>query len=197
MNSNDSTPDSDAADNPEDFCQSAAQAGGAGASDSAADSASYDSPPAADNDIPVSAAAKECETTREAFDDLVRSAKDAFRSGSDDARDAARKAIPKAREGFNTALHDLAYGLAYGLSFGSTLAQELAPEAMRNGFSEGSSAGREKAESFVEKQRQASAGQSNRANSTHAPVDDPQDPAAPSHGDLRDDDDASGEPAFV
>lgn len=177
MNSNDPSPDSDATESGQDFRDTGDQP--------------------TDEEVPVSGAAKECDTTREAFDDLVRAAKDAFQSGSDDARDAARSAIPKAREGFYKGVHELAYGLAYGLTFGSTLAREFTPEVMRSGFAEGSSAGRDAAEGFVRKQRQSNAERRHRARSTGAPVKDPEAPCSPDHGAMRDDDDGAGEPVFV
>jgi len=189
MNTNDPTTESDPVEPSEDFRHSGDQRS------HASGSAPGGSPQSADEEVPVSDAAKERETSKEAFDDLVSAAKDAFRSGSDDARDAARNAIPKAREGFNKGLHDLAYGLAYGLSFGSTLARELTPEVMRHGFTEGSDAGRDAAENFMEKQRQANAGRKQRAST--APHDDPEEFSTPSHGEVHDDDDTSGAPVYV
>jgi len=190
MNTTDPTPQSDPAGDPEDIHHSSDQ------TTSGPSAAAGSSAHAADEDIPVNEAAKECENSREAFDDLVRAAKDAFRSGSDDARDAALNAIPRARESFNKGLHDLAYGLAYGLTFGSTLAREFTPEVMKNGFTEGSSAGREAAEGFVEKQRQAKAERQHCSRETSAPSEDPEEPSSPSHGTMRDDD-APGEPVYV
>ena len=142
-----------------------------------------------DTAMPDSAESAESkESSREAFDDLVRSAKDAFKTGSRDAKSAAERAIPKMREGLGKGLHDLAYGLAYGLAFGATLAKEITPENLRDGFSSGSSAGTEGAESFMEKRRQTSA----RRQASVAPADDP----VASHGEMRDDDNP-GEPVFV
>lgn len=136
----------------------------------------------------------ERDATRDAFEDLVRSAKDAFTAGARDARDAARTAIPKAREGFGKGLHDLAYGLAYGLSFGATLAREITPENLKKGFTEGGGAGREAAEHFVDRRRQAAAAR----DASVAPSDDPADTEGPQHGGFGDDEgEQSGGPVFV
>lgn len=96
-------------------------------------------------------------SSREAFEDLGQSIRDAFKSGSRDARKTVEEALPKVKSEFSRGVHDLAYAVAYATSFGAALVDEITPDNVKEGFREGSQAGKRAAEDVVRNQKERAA----------------------------------------
>ncbi len=95
----------------------------------------------------------------ESFDDISKAVKDAFKTGSEDARKAFEKAVPQAKDDITRGVHDIAYAIAYATAFGGELLKEITPENINRGFSEGSEAGRRAAGEVVKQRREREANQ--------------------------------------
>ncbi len=89
----------------------------------------------------------------ESFDDISKAVKDAFKSGSEDARKAFDKAVPRAKDDIARGVHDIAYAIAYATAFGGELLKEFTPENVTSGFSQGSEAGRRAAGEVIAQRR--------------------------------------------
>ena len=88
------------------------------------------------------------DSAKEAFEDLGKAARRAFKAGGQEARKVAEEAVPKFKKGVHDGVHDIAWAAGYLGAFATTIAKNLAPEAAKSGFAEGADSGRHAAENF-------------------------------------------------
>ena len=83
---------------------------------------------------------------KETAEKIFKGIGDAFKGGSEQARNKAKEAAPNFKSAIGKAAYALSYGAAYGGSFGLTLVKELIPDPLKEGGVEGVDAGKKAAE---------------------------------------------------
>jgi len=88
---------------------------------------------------------------------IFKRMRDAFKSGTAEAKQKARESAPDIESPFGKAAYAISYGAAFGSSFGITMAQELVSGVMKEGGTEGFKDGKAAAQRAV-KPKQAKEG---------------------------------------
>ena len=79
-------------------------------------------------------------------EEIFDSVKNAFKSGTDEAKKQAEKTAPKIKTAIGKAAYKLSFGAAYGSSFGLAMLKAFVPDVLKDGSAEGFDAGKTAAE---------------------------------------------------